>query len=328
VTQRLWDRDGGDAIAAADFGRGEEDLAVANFSTGEVMILQGHGDGTFMQAGLYRVGAGPEGMVAVDFNRDGRIDIAVNDLNDNTVALLLGNGDATFVPPAPRTDDAARPFGSATWGYPAFIAAGDLNRDGKPDVVVSNLFEAAVTVLRNTTITPVPLTSVVSRKIHGSAGQFDIDFPLSGNPGIECRSGGATGDYMLVFTFANPLTSVGGSTVSTGTGTVRSNAIGADHHEYIVNLTGVSNAQKMVITLNNVQDAAGNISSVASASMSVLVGDVNGSGVVSNTDVAAVKSQVAAPVTSSNFRNDVNANGVISNTDVSNTKANVGTSAP
>ena len=45
-------------------------------------------------------------------------------------------------------------------------------------------------------------------------------------------------------------------------------------------------------------------------------------------DVAAVKAQVAAPVTASNFRNDVNANGVISNTDVSLTKAQVGTSLP
>jgi hypothetical protein len=62
--------------------------------------------------------------------------------------------------------------------------------------------------------------------------------------------------------------------------------------------------------------------------MSVLAGDTTANGVVSNTDVAAVKGQVAAPVTSSNFRNDVNANGIISNTDVSATKAEVGASLP
>jgi hypothetical protein len=62
--------------------------------------------------------------------------------------------------------------------------------------------------------------------------------------------------------------------------------------------------------------------------MGVLFGDVNGNRVVSNTDVASVKAQVAAPVTASNFRDDVNANGVISNTDVSTTKAQVGTSLP
>jgi hypothetical protein len=44
--------------------------------------------------------------------------------------------------------------------------------------------------------------------------------------------------------------------------------------------------------------------------------------------VAAVKAQVAAPVTASNFRDDVNANGIISNTDVSATKAQVGMTLP
>jgi hypothetical protein len=62
--------------------------------------------------------------------------------------------------------------------------------------------------------------------------------------------------------------------------------------------------------------------------MGVLLGDTTANGSVSNTDVAAVKGQVAAPVTASNFRNDVNANGVVSNTDVSTTKAQVGTSSP
>src|SRR5205807_3414397 len=52
------------------------------------------------------------------------------------------------------------------------------------------------------------LTSVVSRKVHGSAGTFDIDLPFTPNPsasaivptGIECRSGGANNSYKMVFT--------------------------------------------------------------------------------------------------------------------------------
>jgi hypothetical protein len=44
--------------------------------------------------------------------------------------------------------------------------------------------------------------------------------------------------------------------------------------------------------------------------------------------VASINAQVAASVTSSNFRYDVNANGTISNTDVSATKAQLGTSLP
>jgi hypothetical protein len=77
-----------------------------------------------------------------------------------------------------------------------------------------------------------------------------------------------------------------------------------------------------------VVDTAGNSGNVVSPQMGVLVGDVNANGTVSNTDVSVVKTQVAAPVTASNFRDDVNFNGVISNTDVSVTKTQVGTTLP
>ena len=53
-----------------------------------------------------------------------------------------------------------------------------------------------------------PLLSVVSRKTHGDAGTYDVDLPLTGAHGIECRGGGANGDYTLIFTFAKALTGV------------------------------------------------------------------------------------------------------------------------
>src|SRR5207302_1654453 len=92
---------------------------------------------------------------------------------------------------------------------------------------------------------PVPLTGVVSRKVHGSAGPFDIDLPIHGT-GMECRSGGQSGNHTLIFTFANSLSSVGGASVSSGTGSVTSGGInGTDPHQYVVGLTGVGNAQTL-----------------------------------------------------------------------------------
>ena len=43
------------------------------------------------------------------------------------------------------------------------------------------------------------LTTAVSRRTQGGAGTFDINLPLSGQPGVECRSTG--GNYTEVFTF-------------------------------------------------------------------------------------------------------------------------------
>ncbi len=106
----------------------------------------------------------------------------------------------------------------------------------------------------------IPL-QVVSRMVHGSAGPFDINLPLTGTPAVECRSGGASGNFQMVFTFANPLTSVGGATFS-GTGSISNRSLGTDPHQYIVDLTGVTNAQTVGVTLSNVIDSTGNIGSV------------------------------------------------------------------
>ncbi len=53
--------------------------------------------------------------------------------------------------------------------------------------------------------------SAVSRKTHGSVGDFDIPLPLTGAPGVECRAG----DQKIVVTFNNVVTD-GMASVSAG----------------------------------------------------------------------------------------------------------------
>jgi sugar lactone lactonase YvrE len=184
-------------------------------------------------------------------------------------------------------------------------------------------------VRKVTLVTPVQLNAVVSRKTHGSAGTFDISLPLTGTRGIECRSGGVNGDYTLVFTFSNPLTNAGSASVTSGTGSVASGKIdGNDAHNYLVNLTGVTNAQYLTVSLTNVHDSAGNGSNAVSASMGVLIGDVDASGRVDGNDVSAVQSHTRQSVNSTNFQYDVNTNGLIDGNDVSITQGQTRTSLP
>jgi hypothetical protein len=117
-------------------------------------------------------------------------------------------------------------------------------------------------------VPPLQLVDVVSEKIHGSAGIFDIDLPLSGHPGIECRSGGAAGNYELVFTFTNSLASVESAIVAVGTGTITSSGIDCSNpYHYTVNLNGVTNAQVITVSLGNIRDTLGN--SISSASVAI-----------------------------------------------------------
>jgi len=79
-------------------GDGRNDLAVANYNSGDVSILLRDGEGTFAPAVSYRAGTYPTAIAAGDFNRDNTSDLAVaNSFSDN-VSILLGNGDGTLPP--------------------------------------------------------------------------------------------------------------------------------------------------------------------------------------------------------------------------------------
>lgn len=243
--------------------------------------------------------------------------INLDTLRDNggptkTVALLpgsvaIGAGDNTVATHSPVHNLDQRGF--------VRVKASDPNSD-------VGAFEAGAV----TPPGPVPLNSVVSRMTHGSAGPFDIN--LAGGNAVECRSGGANGDYTLIFTFANPLVSAD-AVVTSGIGSVANSQIdGADAHNYVVNLTSVANAQNLTVNVGNVSDTSGDFSSAVPASMGLLIGDVNGNRAVNASDVALTKSRIGQTVDATNFRSDVNASGSFNASDVSAIKATVGTGLP
>ncbi len=79
---------------------------------------------------------GTNTMVAGDFNGDGKLDVARRTTGD--LLVNLGNGDGTFA------DDA---ISSSIDSYVLGLTAGDLNHDGKADIVVSGINEGSSNVL-------------------------------------------------------------------------------------------------------------------------------------------------------------------------------------
>jgi hypothetical protein len=183
---------------------------------------------------------------------------------------------------------------------------------------------------------PVPVpTSIVSRKTHGGAGDFDVDLKAPA-PGIECRSGGATGDHKVVVTFAAAATVNGNGTakaqVTSGTGAVGSagvpngNAVTVAGSAVTIPLTNVANAQRLSITIYGVDD--GTTSGNVVIPMNVLLGDTSANGTVNGTDVSSTKLNSGTAISASNFRTDVIANGAINGTDVAAVKVASGTALP
>ena len=164
--------------------------------------------------------------------------------------------------------------------------------------------------------------SVVSRKVHGSAGTFDVNL-LPPAPGIECRTGGTNGDFQMVVTFPLPVTMTSAN-VSSGTGSVASSSVSSN--VVTVNLTGVTNAQDLTVTLNGVTDANG--SGNVPVNMAVLLGDTNEDTSVNSADISQTKSRSGTAVNSTNFRSDVTIDGNLNSADIGLVKSKSGTALP
>jgi WD40-like Beta Propeller Repeat len=170
------------------------------------------------------------------------------------------------------------------------------------------------------------LISAASRKTHGTKGAFDIDLPLTGHLGIECRTGLTR--YTIVFTFNNDVT--GADSATSSCGTVSSIAVDpANSHNLLVSFNGATcDAQTVNVTLTNVHDSLGNTLGSASASVGILVGDVLGAGHVGNGDIGNVQGHLGEQTDSSNFRDDVTVDGRINIQDVQTVRSYRGTSLP
>lgn len=112
-------------------GDGRADLMVAGFD-GSIMVFAGNGVGGFNAGAVVATVTGGPSVAVADFNGDGRLDAALcypSGVRDGRVfSVMLGRGDGTFTMGADR--------------YPApvrscSITTGDLNGDGRPDVILS-----------------------------------------------------------------------------------------------------------------------------------------------------------------------------------------------
>jgi hypothetical protein len=218
----------GSSILLGDVnGDGKPDVLVTNScannnnpffcnGTGSVSVLLGYGDGT-LQAGVIYSSAAYDsyGLATADVNGDGKPDIIVANECANTtncsngaVSILLNNGDGTF--------QAGNSYSSGG-AYAYWVAAADLNGDGKADIVVTNecnnsndCSQGAVGVLlgNNDGTFQAPVTyptnsdveSVVLADVNGD-GKLDIVLAGSNSSSVNVMLGNGDGTFQSAVSY-------------------------------------------------------------------------------------------------------------------------------
>lgn len=183
-------------IAAADFNQdGWLDIASSNWYSNDVSIFFGMQNGTFNAAVRYPFSFSPKGAFLVaDINGDGINDIlASEELGVNLPpahsVVLLGRGDGTF----------QSPLATNLYGYGA-AAKGDLNGDGKLDLVGYNANNVVAILLgngdgtfrsyRNYTIDQGGSTQVADFTLDGY-----LDISIAGGNGVLVLPGKGDGTF-------------------------------------------------------------------------------------------------------------------------------------
>jgi hypothetical protein len=141
-------------VAVALAGSGSPDMVVSNFGNGTASVFMHDpaNPGKFLAATTLNTGGQPNQVVSADINGDGLPDLVFADLSTSGNAIVqLQN--------AASPGQFAAPLNLATGGMTASVAVGDLNGDGKPDIVAT------------------------SYDINGNNGQVTIFFQNPASPG-------------------------------------------------------------------------------------------------------------------------------------------------
>ena len=200
-----------DAVAADLDGDGKLDIVtltenpVPKKTVMYVSVLKGNGDGTFQPQVRYpKLATFASHLAIADLNADGAPDVVVAGIQwgsgDGQLEVLLGKGNGKLGKAVSYESGGAGSFS---------VTVADLNGDGRPDLIASDLFSDDIGILLN--IGPYPTSAVLTSSLNPSTQGQAVTFTAT-----ISSAGGAPPDGEIV-TFKKGTKVLGNGTLSGGT---------------------------------------------------------------------------------------------------------------
>jgi len=273
----------GDGIPDIGIGTNGIPVGTNGTITGYLSILLGKGNGTFEVANSFTSLPNNQAMVADHFVNGGSLDILTVDSNasgTNNAALFIGNGDGGGT--------LQTPFSLGGIANVTAVAAGDFNRDGNEDFVMTGVIYGVycfAPVLGNGkgTFGGPTLNAVGNNPLAVAVGSFNTN----GYPDIVVADSGA--DQVTIFENNSQGYFFPEGQANTGTNPVAM-VTGDFNGDGFLDLAIVNNGSDNVTVLlghGNETLTAGSTFSTGHAPTSIAVGDFNGDGIA---DLAVVNS--------------------------------------
>ncbi len=263
-------------------GDGKSDLVVANYGNNMIWVFRNmsiSGNLSFAYNVNFTTGSGPSSVSIGDLDGDGKPDLAVAINNSSKVSVYLNTSTPGSISFATNVD-------FTTGSLPETINIGDLNGDGKPDLVVANTGSNTVSVLCNTsslgTISFATKIDFTTGSVPFSASIGDIDG--DGKPDLAVNN--YSSNTVSVFRNTSTLGAISLSakvdfTTGIGPGTLRIGDIDGDGKPDLA----VPNISSNTLSVLRNTSSSGSVSfaskvdfTTGSTPYTVCIGDIDGDG--------------------------------------------------